>query len=122
MIPGVGSKDQTFFSERNHVAYQSKGNGARTTIKANILSLCTPSTPGVVSKGQILFSFLKVVMLHIKSKGKKCRPTCKQKLTHTPDLWGWVERSDIEIAMQQISIFFLELRTLKDSKQAFLMI
>ena len=30
-------------------------------------------------------------------------------LAHTPDLWGWVERSDIEIV--RISIFFIELST-----------
>ena len=42
-----------------------------------MLSLHTPSTPGVGSKGHIFFSFLKVVMLHIKLKWKKCRPTCK---------------------------------------------
>ena len=29
--------------------------------------------------------------------------------THTPDLWGWVERLDIEIV--QISIFFINLST-----------
>ena len=43
-------------------------------MKANMLSLLTPTTPGVGSKD---FFFLKVVMLHIKLKWKKCRPTCK---------------------------------------------
>ena len=42
------------------------------------------------------FSFLKPVVLHIKLKGKKCRPTCKQKLTLQTPL-PWVKRSDIEI-------------------------
>ena len=37
-------------------------------MKPNSLSLHTPSTPGVGSKGQISFSFLKMVMLHIKLK------------------------------------------------------
>ena len=49
------------------------------------------------AKGQNIF--LNVAMLHIKLKGKKYRPTNKQKLwpyTHTWPL-GWVERSDIEI-------------------------
>ena len=38
------------FSESSHVAYQ---------IKANMLSLHTPSTPGVWSKGHIFFFFSK---------------------------------------------------------------
>ena len=40
-------------------------------MKANMLSLHTLTTPGVRSKGHF-FSFLKVVMLHIKLKWKKC--------------------------------------------------
>ena len=65
---GVGSKGQTiYFCESSHVAYQIRGNGARSTMKANMLSLHTQTTPGVGSK-LILFSFLKVVMLHIKLK------------------------------------------------------
>ena len=79
---GMGPKGQTiYFCERSHVAYQIKGNCMQSTIKANKLSLPTPTTPGVGSKGHIFFSFLKVVMLHIKLKWKKCRPTCK---VHTP--------------------------------------
>ena len=45
-------------------------------MKASVLSLHTPTTPGVGSKGHFC-SFLKGVMLHIKVKWKKCRPTCK---------------------------------------------
>ena len=64
---GVGSKGQTIsFTESSHVAYQIKGNLAQSTMKAKKLSLHTPTTPGVGSKGHIFFSFLKVVMLHIK--------------------------------------------------------
>ena len=75
---GVGSKGQTiYFCESSHVAYQIKVNRAQSTMKANMLSLHTPTTPGVGSKGHIIFSFLKVVMLHIKLKWKKCRPTCR---------------------------------------------
>ena len=48
LTPGWG---QNSFSERSYVAYQIKGNGG----KANILSLHTPSTPGMCSKGQIIF-------------------------------------------------------------------
>ena len=59
-------------------------------MKANMLSLHTPTTPEVGSKGH-LFSFLKVVMLHIKLKWKKCRPTCKVTLfTFTHTLTSWV--------------------------------
>ena len=44
---GVGSKGQTIsFSESVHVAYQIKGNRAQSTMKANMLSLHTPATPG----------------------------------------------------------------------------
>ena len=72
---GMGSKGQTiYFCESSHVTYQIKGNWAQSTMKANMLSLHTPTTPGVESKGHF-FSFLKVVMLHIKLKWKKCRPT-----------------------------------------------
>ena len=42
------------------------------------------------------------VMLHIKLKDKKCRKLCKFDLMQTPDLLGWVKKSDIEIV--QISI------------------
>ena len=65
---GGGSKGQIiFFSEISHVAYQNKRNRAQITMKANMLSLYTSSTPGMGSKGHFL-SFLKVVMLHIKLK------------------------------------------------------
>ena len=43
-------------------------------MQAHILSLQTPSIHGAGSKGQNPF-FLNVVMLHIKLKGKKYRPT-----------------------------------------------
>ena len=76
-----------YFSESSHVAYQIKADDAGSNIVANILptdtpltqgvgSLHTSTTPGVGSKGHFLF-FLKVVMLLIKVKWKKCRPTCK---------------------------------------------
>ena len=75
------------------------GNIAENTMQANILPFYTPKTP---RWGQYKF-FLKMVMLHIKLKGKKCRPLCKFDLMHTPDLFGWVKTSDIEIV--QISLF-----------------
>ena len=43
---GMGSKGQTmYFCESSHVAYQIKGNWAQSTMKANMLSLHTPTTP-----------------------------------------------------------------------------
>ena len=66
---GVGSKVKTFFlSERSHIAYQIKGNGAYSTMQAHILSLHTPSTCGLYLK---LSKILNVVMSHIKLRGKK---------------------------------------------------
>ena len=77
LTQGPGSKGQTIsFTESSHVAYQIKGNLAQSTMKASMLSLHTATTPGVGSKGHFC-SFLKVVMLHIKVKWKKCRPSCK---------------------------------------------
>ena len=43
------------FSECGHVAYQIKGNEMYNNIQANILTLCTSSSPGVGSK-QLLSS------------------------------------------------------------------
>ena len=37
------------------VEYQIKGNRAQSTMKANMLSLHTPTTPGVGSKGLYFF-------------------------------------------------------------------
>ena len=84
--PWVGSKGHFFFfsksgqtisfSETSHVAYQIKGNLAQSTMKANMLSLHTPTTPGVGSKGHFFF-FSKSGHDHFKLKWKKCRPTCK---------------------------------------------
>ena len=66
---GGGSKGQAIsFSESSHVAYKIKGNSAQSTMKANNLSLHTPSTPGMGSKGPKKKSFLKGVILLIKLK------------------------------------------------------
>ena len=83
---GMGSKGQTsFFSEYGHVAYYIKGNDECSNIQARILSLHTPSTPGVGSNVKTFF--LKVVMLHIKLKGMehKAHMLC----THTPSTPRW---------------------------------
>ena len=87
LTQGVGSKGQTIsFTESSHVAYQIKGNWAQSTMKASMLSIHTQTTPGVRSKGHFC-SFLKVVMLHIKVKWKKCRPTCKVTLWIYTQSW-----------------------------------
>ena len=112
LTQGVGSKGQTIsFNERSHVAYQIKGNWAQSTMKASVLSLHTPTTPVVGSKGHFC-SFLKVVMLHIKLKWKKCRPTCKV------TLWiytqSWPQRLGLKVRYWNcavVSIFFIELST-----------
>ena len=52
----VGSKGQnSTFSEHGHVAYQIKGNEECSSMQAHILSLHTPSTPGVGSKVKTFF-------------------------------------------------------------------
>ena len=67
---GWGQKVKLYlFSESSHVAYQIKANDAGSNTVANILPTNTPSTKGVGSKGQTIYYFLKVVMLHIKLKG-----------------------------------------------------
>ena len=78
-------------------------------MQALILSIHTLDPWGWVKRSNIFF--LNVVMLHIKLKGKKYRPTEKQKLWPYTHPWplGRVERSDIEIV--QINNFFIELST-----------
>ena len=109
---GVGSKGQTIYlSESSHVAYQIKGYWAQSTMKASVLSLHTPMTPGVGSKGHFC-SFLKVVMLHIKVKWKKCRPTCK--VPHWIYTQSWPLRLGLKVRYwncADVSIFFIELST-----------
>ena len=48
--PEGGIKRSFLYSEHDHVAYQIKGNDECSNMQANILSLHTPSTPGVGSK------------------------------------------------------------------------
>ena len=53
-IRGWGQKVKPyFFSESSLVAYHIKGNPAQSTMEANMLSLHTPTTPGVESTGHI---------------------------------------------------------------------
>ena len=83
-------------------------NEAENTLQANILPFYTPMTPRWVkrSKHFIFFKYM-YVMSHIKLKGKTCRTLYKFDLMHTPEIIGWVKRSDIEIV--QKSIFGLNL-------------
>ena len=82
---GLGSKGQTIsFSESSHVAYQIKGNWAHHESKYAVITHTRDQGWG---QNIILFSFLKVVMLHIKLKWKKCRPTCKVTLWIYTHLW-----------------------------------
>ena len=54
-------------------------------MQVHILSLYTPSTPGMGSK--VITFFLKVVMLHIKLNGMEHKTLCKYRvfLTHSID-------------------------------------
>ena len=62
------------FSEYGHVvAYQIKWNEAYNNMIANVLPLHTPLTPQVGQK--VIFSLLKVDMLHVKLMAMK---QCKQ--------------------------------------------
>ena len=74
---GVGSKGQTiYFCESSHVAFQVKGLSTEHHESKYAVFTHTNDPWGRV-KRSYYFSFLKVVMLHIKLKWKKCRPTCK---------------------------------------------
>ena len=63
---GLHRPIQNIFSEYGHVAYQIKGYEVNNSLLANILPLHKHLTPGVRSKCHLFFSFLKVVVLHIK--------------------------------------------------------
>ena len=52
---GLGQRVKLFFSEGSHVADQVKGNGAKRTTQAHILTLYTPWAPGVETKGHNIF-------------------------------------------------------------------
>ena len=55
--------------------YQIKADDAGSNMVANILPTDTPLTQEVGSKGQTIYFFLKVVMLHIKIKEIEHRAT-----------------------------------------------
>ena len=72
---GVGSKGQTIsFSGSSHVAYQIKGELSTEHHESKYAVFTHTNDPRGGVKGHF---FLKVVMLHIKLKWKKCRSTCK---------------------------------------------
>ena len=79
LTPVGVKRSKHFFSENSHVAYQIKGSGALSTMQAHILSLYTPSTPGVWSNGQNIF-FSECDHVAYQIKGKKFSLTCKQHL------------------------------------------
>ena len=55
LLLGVGSKGQnSTFSEHSHVAFRVKWNRKCSNMQAHILSLHTPSAPGVGSKVKII--------------------------------------------------------------------
>ena len=59
-----------------------------------MMSLHTPGTPGMGSKGHfVFFSISDAVAYQIKVEEVQGNT----EFTHTLDLWGWVLRSDIEI-------------------------
>ena len=62
-----------FFSEYGHVAYQIKAGNVCSNMVAKFLPTATPLTQGMGSKGQTIYFFVKVVMLHIKLKGIELR-------------------------------------------------
>ena len=73
-------------------------------MQTHILSLHTPSTPGVGSEGKNIFFLLKVVMLHIKLKGMEYRAPCKHifcPYTHPQPLgWGQKVKTFFYVAYQ----------------------
>ena len=83
--PGWGQNVKPFvFLKVVMLNFKLKGMERRAPRKQ---IFCPYSHPRPLGWGQKVkyFSFLKVVMLHIKEKFD---------LTHAPDLWDWVERSD----------------------------
>ena len=96
LTQALGSKGQTiYFCERNHVAYQIKGIEHRAQWK-QICCHYTHQRPLGCGQKVIFFSFLKVVILHIRLSWKKCRPTCKVTLWIYTHPWplglGWKVR------------------------------
>ena len=72
LTQGAGSKGQTIsFSESSHVAYQINWESSTEHHECKYAVITHTNDP----RGH--FFLLKVVMLHIKLKWKKCRPTCK---------------------------------------------
>ena len=106
LTPGVGSKDRLFFLswKLSRCIISNLWEWSIEHHASKYSALSTTPTPGLGQKVKTFFS-PKVVMLHIKLKGKKCRTLCKFDLMHIPDLLGWVKTFDIEIV--QISIFWL---------------
>ena len=79
---GVGSKGQNIFLKVVMLHIKLKGIEHRAPLKRIKRIFCpyTPSTPWVGSKGLIFFFAVSGHVAYQKLKGKKWRPTCKQKL------------------------------------------
>ena len=120
------------FLEYGHVAYQIKGNEAYNNMLANNLFLILPLNPWIWVKRLICFFsevvMLHILLIGMKHRTtckqmfclftqprplygvKRSNIFCEEgyvaikmfDLMHTPDLLGWIKRSDIEIV--QISI------------------
>ena len=87
-LRGWGRGQKYTFSEYGHVAYQIKADDASSNMVANILPTDTLDPGGGVK----LYIFLKVVMLHIKSKLTTLAANILP--THTLDPGGGVKRSN----------------------------
>ena len=79
----------------------------RTHCKQIFFPFIHPWPPDGVKRSKHFFLKYMYVMSHIKLKGKTWRTLCKFDLMHTPEIMGWVKRTNIEIV--QISIFGLNL-------------
>ena len=84
-----------------HVELNGNINEAENTMQVNILPFIHPRPPDVIKRSKQYFSEVGHVAYQI--KGKDLYNIMEFYLTHTPDILGWVKKSDIEIV--QIRIF-----------------
>ena len=71
-------------------------------MQATILPLQTPLTPGW---GQKVEKKILCWISNLRERNVEQNASKKLDLAHTPDLWSWVERSDIEIVQRSIFLF-----------------
>ena len=65
----------------------------RTQCKQIVCPFIHPRPPDGVKRSKLFFWRRSWCICHY---GKTCRTLCKFDLMHTPDIFGWVKRSDIE--------------------------